>query len=118
MAKDYEITKLEIAKLDMKPGDTIAIKILGSRPSDSELAHIHRVIEQALPNVKAIIYNENDIELSIVSNQKTVNQIRAEHGYSPLQSGNVYSKARPTKRALDAAIALKNWLVRLFTPRQ
>jgi hypothetical protein len=32
--------------------------------------------------------------------------------------GNWQWKICPTSRALDAAIALKNWLVRLFTPRR
>lgn len=37
----------------------------------------------------------------------------------PWGSGRVVELRRLlTPRALDAAIALKNWLVRLFTPRQ
>ena len=119
MSNDYEITKLEIAKLELKDGDVLAIKILGSRPASmADIEKIKSYIKAMLPNIQALVYSESQIELSIVSGSKTINQMRRENGFAPLQGGIVYSKTRPTKRALDAAIALKNWLVRLFTPRQ
>ena len=119
MSNDYEITKLEIAKLDVKDGDVLAVKILGSRPASmADIEKIKSYIKAMLPNIQALVYSESQVELTIISGTKTINQLRRENGFAPLQSGNVYFKTRPTKRALDAAIVLKNWLVRLFTPRQ
>ncbi len=67
MSNDYEITKLEIAKLELKAGDILAIKITGSRPPMSEVAHLHRIIEAVVPQgVKTLILH-NDVELQIVS---------------------------------------------------
>jgi hypothetical protein len=119
VSNNYEITKLEISKLELKDGDVLAIKILGSAPASmADIQKIKSYIKAMLPNIQALVYSECEVELSIVSGTKTVNQIRRENGFAPIQGSNVYSKTRPTKRALDAAIALKNWLVRLFTPRQ
>ncbi len=67
MSKDYEITKLEIAKLELKEGDILAVKITGSRPPLVELAHLHKIIEAVVPQgVKTLILH-NDVELQIVS---------------------------------------------------
>lgn len=68
MNDDYEVTKLEVAKLELKEGDILAVRILHRSPSDDDIARVEKHLRSILPaGVKSIIYNADYIELSIVS---------------------------------------------------
>lgn len=67
MSNDYEITKLEIAKLELKEGDILAVKITGNRPNMSELSHLQRIIEVVVPQGVKTLLLHNDVELQIIS---------------------------------------------------
>jgi fructose-1-phosphate kinase PfkB-like protein len=67
VSNDYEITKLEIAKLELKEGDILAVKITGSRPNMAELAHLQKILESVVPQGVKTLVLHNDVELQIVS---------------------------------------------------
>jgi hypothetical protein len=68
MSNDYEITKLEIAKLELKEGDILVVRILHRDPSKTDIDHIGKILGSILlAGVKSIIFNHNHIELSIIS---------------------------------------------------
>jgi hypothetical protein len=70
MSNDYEITKLEIARLDIKDGDVLAVKILGSSPASmDDIEKIKVYISGLFPNAQAFIYSESQIELAVISRQ-------------------------------------------------
>lgn len=67
MSNDYEITKLEIAKLELKEGDILAVKISGRFLPMDEIVHLYKIIEAVVPKgVKTLILH-NDVELQIVN---------------------------------------------------
>jgi hypothetical protein len=68
MSDNYEITKLEIAKLELKEGDILAVRILRRDPSETDIEHIEKLLRSILPaGVKSIIFNHDHIEHSIIS---------------------------------------------------
>ena len=59
---------IKVAKLELKEGDILAVKILGKRPCKAEIEHIKHYLGSILPvGVKVIVLDRGDIELATVS---------------------------------------------------
>lgn len=67
MSKEHEITKLEIAKLELKDGDILAVKLNG-HPRMEEIEHVKSYLKKMLPSgVSALVFGGDDVELQIVT---------------------------------------------------
>jgi len=67
MSKEYEIARLEVAKLELKYGDILAVKLNGhARREDIE--QVKGYLEKMLPpGVSALVFGSDSLELQIVT---------------------------------------------------
>lgn len=62
----YIFRRIEIAKLELKPGDVLAVGISG-QPSEAERERVRQFIEKKIPNIEIIVYNRDAVDFSIIA---------------------------------------------------
>ena len=68
MDKKYEVVKLAIEKIDLKPGQTLVIR-WPKIPVAEEVEHASRVIRESIPEGTKFMHIFGDIELSVISKE-------------------------------------------------
>ena len=61
---DLDIERIELAVLDIKPGQVLVVKVYGN-PNGKELDYLAKRLEDVLPNVMRLIVSER-VELSVI----------------------------------------------------
>ncbi len=61
---DLDIERIELAVLDIKPGQVLVVKVYGN-PSGKELDYLAKRLEDVLPNVLRLIVSER-VEFSVI----------------------------------------------------
>jgi len=70
VSKKYEIEGLEVAKLELRDGDILAVKIKG-HPRMEDIEHVKSYLQKILPSgVSALVFGSDDVELQIVARPK------------------------------------------------
>lgn len=69
MQTDYETTRLEIAKLELKAGDILVVKIVGPMPSMFELDRLRTVLLEVVPQGAKWMVLRDNIELQVIDTE-------------------------------------------------
>lgn len=69
MQTDYKTTRLEIAKLELKAGDILVVKIVGPMPSMFELDGLRTVLLEAVPQGAKWMVLRDNIELQVIDTE-------------------------------------------------